>query len=131
MAQKQPAQDWCVYEADGKVVSYFTNLWSIVTNADLSAALADINRNLKTLMSALSEFATKQKAFNGRLSTALDGLAMDIGALNKKIDALQNSAGEVTAEDQALIDDLATQGEDLAAKFEALNLQTPPAPPQE
>lgn len=95
------------------------------------------------IMSAISDYAAKQKAFNDRQSTAIDsvvasteGLTADVAALNAKIDALQNSSGTVTPEDAGLINDLETQGDALATKVEAvsnalraLDSQTPPTPP--
>lgn len=94
-------------------------------------------------MSAISDFAAKQKVFNDRQSTAIDGLVIsaagltsDVAALNAKIAELQNSNGGVTAEDQALIDALEVQGDALVAKLEtvtnalsALDVQTPPVVP--
>lgn len=94
-------------------------------------------------MSAVSDFVQKQKAFNDRQSAAIDtvatataGLAGDIEALNKKIEELQNSPGDITPEDQALLDELTTLGEGLAAKAEAaaaaakaLDDANPPTPP--
>ncbi len=94
-------------------------------------------------MSAFSEYATKQAAFNARQSAAIDslvssqaGLAADIQALNDKITALQNSAGEVTPEDQILLDQLESQATALSERSEAvsnalaaLDAQTPPAVP--
>lgn len=94
-------------------------------------------------MSAISDFATKQKEFNTRQAAAVDGavaslqgLTDDVAALNKKIEELQNSSGGVTPEDQALIDDLQSQGEAVASKAEALaaalkalDEQTPPTVP--
>lgn len=97
----------------------------------------------KQLMSAISDFAAKQKEFNQRQATAIDGaveslkgLTDDVAALNKKIEELQNSPGTITPEDQALLDDLQTQGdaaaqkaESLANALKALDEQTPPTPP--
>lgn len=94
-------------------------------------------------MSAISDFAAKQKEFNTRQAQAIDGavtslggLTSDVAELNRKIEELQNSPGGVTPEDQALIDDLQAQGEAVAAKAEslaaalkALDEQTPPAAP--
>lgn len=94
-------------------------------------------------MSAISDFAAKQKAFNDRQSKAIDqavsgvsGLEQDVKSLNEKIEELQNSPGGVTPEDQALIDDLEKQGDDLATRTESLatalqtlDSQTPPVVP--
>lgn len=95
------------------------------------------------IMSAISDFAAKQKAFNDRQGAAIDavvasaaGLTSDVKSLNDQITALQNSQGGVTPEDQALIDGLETQGDALATKLEgvssalaALDAQTPPVVP--
>lgn len=90
-----------------------------------------ITLNHEILMSAISDFAAKQKAFNDRQSAAIDGVVADVKALNDKITELQNSPGQVTPEDQALLDELQTQGEALASRMEALDSQTPPVvPPQ-
>lgn len=109
----------------------------------LSTTRAELRLTRKIIMSAISDFAAKQKAFNERQAKAVDdavaslaGLVGDVQTLNDKITELQNSQGGVTPEDQALIDDLQTQGEAVAAKGEALaaalaslDAQTPPAVP--
>lgn len=77
-------------------------------------------------MSKISEFAEKQKAFNDRLDVAISGVTSDIAELNTKIEELQNTPGEITAEDQALLDELQTRIEALTAKAEALDALTPP-----
>jgi len=86
---------------------------------------------LLIIMSAISTFATAQKAYNDRQAAAIDGLAGDIKTLNDKIAALQESAGTVTPEDQALLDELQAAAEAATAKIEALDAQTPPAVPSQ
>jgi predicted nucleic acid-binding Zn-ribbon protein len=93
----------------------------------LSVMRQEIRFSRKQIMSAISDFAAKQKAFNERQGAAVDGavtslqgLTADVAELNRKIEELQNSSGGVTPEDQVLIDDLQTQGEAVAAKAEAL-----------
>lgn len=81
------------------------------------------------IMSKISEFATTQAAHNKRMDDALTGISGDIATLNDKIAELQNSAGTVTPEDQALLDQLQAQGEALATRIEAADALTPPAPP--
>lgn len=95
------------------------------------------------IMSKISDFAAQQKSFNDAVSAAVDsmqasltGISGDITTLNDKITALQNSAGGVTPEDQALIDDLQAQGAVLSNKatalaeaLAALDALTPPAAP--
>lgn len=107
------------------------------------ATKSDLAQLGHKIMSAISDFAAKQKAFNERLdnavssvSTSVTGLQGDIQSLNDKITALQNSSGTVTPEDQALIDQLEAQGGAIADKLEAassaltaLDELTPPTPP--
>lgn len=101
---------------------WFRSSGGLVTKSDLHALG-------ERIMSAISDFAAKQKAFNDRLGSAIDGVVGDVKVLNDKITALQNSAGTVTPEDQALLDDLQKQAEGLTSKAEALDAMTPPAPP--
>lgn len=80
-------------------------------------------------MSAISDFATKQAAFNADVSDDLDQISAAIGKLNDTITQLQNSSGTVSPEDQATIDSLQSQGTALAAKADALAGKQPPTPP--
>ena len=79
------------------------------------------------LMSVISDYLTKQKAWNDRNDKSVDeivagvaGITSDIADLNKTIAELQNSSGGVTPEDQASITELENKGEALAAKGEAV-----------
>jgi hypothetical protein len=81
------------------------------------------------IMSAISDFAAKQAEHNARMDAALTGLSGDIDVLNAKIAELQASPGAITAEDQALLDDLTSQGEALAGRVEAADALTPPVVP--
>lgn len=85
-----------------------------------------IAEQINTLMSVIKDFAEKQNAFNAQLSADIDsvvssvtGITTDIQSLNDKITALQNSSGTVTPEDQALIDQLVTDGTALQTKADA------------
>lgn len=115
---------------------WFKSHWEAATKQDLR----EVERRI---MSAISEFASKQNQFNARLGAAVDGavgsitgLTGDIQTLNDKITELQESGGQITPADQALLDELSAMGEGLATKSEALaaalaaldNL-TPPKPP--
>lgn len=83
----------------------------------------------RNIMSAISEFAAKQNAFNDRVDKAVTGLTEDVQALNDKITELQNTPGVITPEDQALLDAIQARSEGIAAKLEALDSMTPPKPP--
>lgn len=82
------------------------------------------------IMSAISDFATKQNAFNDRVDAAVTGLTDDVKVLNDKITELQNNPGPITPEDQALLDAIEARSAAIAAKLEALDALTPPVPPQ-
>lgn len=81
------------------------------------------------LMSAISDFAAKQAAFNQDVSNDLDAIQANITNLNALITQLQNSAGTISPEDQATLDTLQTAGTDLQTKADALAGKTPPAVP--
>ena len=81
------------------------------------------------IMSAISDFAVKQTAFNDRINNAIAGLVGDVQLLNDKITELQNSQGQITPGDQTLLDELQVAGNVLADKLEALDNLTPPVPP--
>lgn len=80
-------------------------------------------------MSAISDFAAKQQAFNADVSADLDAIQTSITNLNALIATLQNSAGAITPEDQATLDELQTEGTALQTKADALAGKTPPTPP--
>jgi hypothetical protein len=84
-------------------------------------------------MSAISQFAEVQAAHNARIAAAITGVAGDVATLNTLIQQLQDSQGEVSAEDQALLDALQARGEALATSLEAVDALTPPpvTPPVE
>ncbi len=82
-----------------------------------------------TIMSAISDFAAKQKAHNEKIDAAITGITGDVKTLNDKITALQNTPGPISAEDQALLDELEATGSALADKLAAVDELTPPAVP--
>lgn len=81
------------------------------------------------IMSAISDFAAKQAAFNDRMDVAITGLSNDVAELNAEILKLQNTPGTITPEDQALLDSLQARGEAITAKLEALDNLKAPVPP--
>lgn len=109
------------------------------------ATKRDLDKMEERIMSAISDFAAKQKAHNerhdkaiGELGTSVQGVVGDIERLNKKIEELQNTSGSITPEDQKLLDEIEAAGDALATKLEstsaamkALDDLTPPAPPSE
>lgn len=94
-----------------------------------NAVLERIAETECKIMSKISEFAARQTEFNARQQTAVDGLTADVKVLNDKITELQNSPGEITPEDQVLLDDIEARNLAITEKLEALDAQTPPTPP--
>jgi hypothetical protein len=87
-------------------------------------------RNLgEIIMSAISDFAVKQNAHNAKVSSDLDAINTGISNLNALIATLQNSAGTVTPEDQATLDQIEAAGAALETKADALANVQPPAVP--
>lgn len=100
-------------------------LWS----SHSSVTKEDLNRLERHIMSAISDFAAKQTAFNDRMDKAVADLQGDVKNLNDQITALQNSPGQITPADQALLDGLQARASTIADKLDALDALTPPVPP--
>lgn len=81
------------------------------------------------IMSAISDFAAAQAAFNDRMDTAITGLQGDVANLNEQIAALQATQGAITPEDQALLDGIQARAQGITDKLEALDGLTAPVPP--
>jgi len=89
-----------------------------------------LNKLEEKIMSKIAEFKTAMDVFNTRLTAAITDLEGDVKMLNDKITELQNSPGEISPEDQALLDNLQLVAEKTTAKLEALAaLNTPDVPP--
>jgi hypothetical protein len=85
---------------------------------------------MATYPEAIAAFAAKQTEFNGRLATAIDGVAGDVKTMKDLINTLQTTPGPISPEDQATLDNLQTIAEGAVTKAEALdNMTPPPAPP--
>lgn len=84
----------------------------------------------KRIMSAISDFSAKVNVAFDEISTAVDGIVLDVQFLKDQIAALQNSTGEISAEDQALLDSIDAKATLLSTKLKALDAATeePPTP---
>jgi peptidoglycan hydrolase CwlO-like protein len=85
---------------------------------------------LDKIMSAISDFAKVQTAFQDRVDAAITDLQGDVKSLNDQIAALQATEGTITAEDQALLDGIQSRSANVANKLEALDALTPPVAPK-
>ncbi len=92
---------------------------SIVTNSE------------KKIMSAISDFATKQNAHNAAIADDLTAIKAKIDEQTELITTLQNSAGTLTTEDQATLDALEASNAALQSQADAAAGKTPPEPPTE
>lgn len=81
-------------------------------------------------MTAVSDFAAKVTTAFTDIASHVDGLKADVDGLKAQIQKLQDSAGTLTPEDQALLDGIQAQAESAAAKLHDLDAatETPPAP---
>lgn len=77
----------------------------------------------------VKDFADKMKAHNDKVDAAVDGISGDLDSLKSQIAALQASQGQITPEDQALLDDIEAKAGSIADKVTSLDNLTPPPPP--
>jgi conjugal transfer/entry exclusion protein len=101
--------------------------WKLATTADL--------KNMENrIMSKISDFAATMTAFSDQIDTAIGNLQGDVQNLADQIAALQASQGQITPEDQALLDGIQARAASIAANLAALDGLTPPVvvpPPAE
>lgn len=85
---------------------------------------------MERLMSRISDYADAVKASFDAVSAGLDGITSDLQALADKITELQNSAGQITPEDQARLDEIQTMANGIKDRVAALDaVNPPPSPP--
>jgi prefoldin subunit 5 len=96
-----------------------------VADVKLDKVLAQLEK----VMSAISDFADKMNIHNTAIATAIAGLTGDVSNLQAQIAALQNSPGQITPADQALLDGIEAQTADVQSKLTALDSLTPPVVP--
>jgi chromosome segregation ATPase len=91
---------------------------------------SEIHKLEVKIMSKISEFAAAQNAVNDRIDAAVNGLQEDVQGLMAKIEELQNNPGEISPEDQVLLDQIQARGQAIAEKLELLDAINPPPVPQ-
>jgi prefoldin subunit 5 len=77
-------------------------------------------------MSAISEFGGRVVAQFTAIDAAIAGIRADVTFLKTKIEELQNSAGQITPADQAILDELEQRAAALSVKVAALDNETTP-----
>jgi predicted nucleic acid-binding Zn-ribbon protein len=113
-------------ETEQRINDAISKVGASNSNQTILDRIAETERKI---MSAISDFAVKQDAFNDRQDAAITGLQGDVQALKDEITKLQNSPGTITPEDQATLDRIQARSETIATKLEALDALTPPTPP--
>lgn len=77
-------------------------------------------------MSSINDFYVIQNDFIEQMADSVRALNEDIKNLNAKVMEIQSSPGEVTQDDQKLLNDLQVQAEQLADSLHTLDKLTPP-----
>lgn len=80
------------------------------------------------IVSVISDFATAMQGFQDRQSAALVGIAGDVADLKKQIADLI-AQGTLSAADLAALQGVEAKAQSVADSLEALDAETPPAPP--
>ncbi len=98
-------------------------------NDEILSLLWQIKNQGEAIMSAISDFADKMKVHNDHVDVAITGLQGDVKNLSDQIAALQASAGQITPEDQLLLDGIEARTAAIHDKLDALDALTPPVAP--
>src|SRR5258706_9647949 len=105
------------------------NLGIYKTLAEIEGSIKVLNHQNKEIMSAISDFSAAQAAFQDRQDKAITNLQADVENLEAQIKKLQDSTGQITPEDQKLLDDIQTRSSAISDKLDALDALTPPVVP--
>jgi uncharacterized protein YlxW (UPF0749 family) len=93
--------------------------------------LRQVLANQETLMSAISEFKARVDARFDAIGSGIDAVQQDVSWLKAKIEELQNSSGQITPADQALLDEIEARVAGLSERVASLDAQTDTAPAPE
>lgn len=104
-------------------------MWFFITTLSLLCWIEiRLYLNKQKIMSVISEFTDRVNGKFEVIGTAIDGLVLDIDGLKKKIEQLQNSPGEISAEDQALLSSIENRTNTIADKLKLLDEATETVP---
>lgn len=105
------------------------NGFSRFRSAGESVSQLDLNKLEQRIMSVISDFASKMNAYNDQMDQAITGLQAEVQTLTGKIHDLQVSPGQVTPDDQVLLDQVEQRAQVISQKLNDLsNVEAPPAP---
>jgi len=104
--------------------------WHLPTQLDrIERLLFRVLTNQGIMMATFEQYVKDQTDHNQATSDALNDIASDIQALTDLVASLRSAEGTLTAEQQAVLDELDSKGGELADKAKALaNVTPPPAP---
>jgi len=86
-------------------------------------------RATRYLMSQLSDYAGRVSTHLDKIDAAHSGLSEDVAFLKAEITRIQNSAGTVTPEDQAILNAMEARISAMSDRVAALDALTPPPVP--
>lgn len=91
----------------------------------LEALLNTVIQKENEIMSAITDFAAKEKVSLAGIASTLDSIAAGVAALDVLIQNFQNSTGTLSAADQTALDEISAASTALATKATAI-VVTPP-----
>lgn len=86
------------------------------------ARLDQINKTQERLMSQFTDLAAKETADFAKVSADLDTIVAGVADLDAKIQALQNSQGQLGPDDQAALDSISAASTALVAKADGVKV---------
>src|SRR4051812_13143715 len=101
----------------------------VITILLILIGLSQTHHFKRKIMSKITAFAAAVSASFAAINQSVSGIQTDITSLKAQIEALQNSPGEISAEDQATLDAIQATAETVASKLAALDGLTPPEAP--
>lgn len=103
--------------------------WLLGRGSARHVTLDDLTNIETKLMSAISEFAARVQAHQDKIDAAISDVAGDVADLKSLVEQLQGTSGQITPEDQGLLDQIETKAGAAASKLEALAAEHPPVEP--
>lgn len=115
------------YSHDGKLEGFeFEENELVHLTREVSALRVEVKTIGERIMSAISDFSDKVNAAFDAIGKSVDGVVSDVTELKALIVKLQSTQGQITAEDQALLDKIETRVDGIVTKTQALDDQTAP-----
>ncbi len=88
-----------------------------------------VSTSIRKIMTKVSDSIGRQNARLDKIEQAVTGITGDVTQLKDLVRQLQSTQGEITPEDQALLDQIEARTEALSQRLEALDAENPEAAP--